>query len=202
MDLDERLDLSAQPTTTRSEALRADILEMVTSTEEKQRARRRKLGLTSGVLASVLTAGGGITVAAANGAFPALYNWMASEWRRHESAPHDAREIRMWLFGIARNVLSNHRRSGRRRVALADKLRGHLQQPVTPSDEDAVAVRDAVERLDPERRELVKLIHWEGFTVKEAATILGLNPSTARGWYASAKQELRTALCPAERAGI
>lgn len=65
-----------------------------------------------------------------------------------------------------------------------------------------MAVRDAVERLDPEQRELVKLIHWEGFSVKEAATILGLNPSTARGWYASAKQELRTALCPAERAEI
>lgn len=131
-----------------------------------------------------------------------LAETMLQAWRRRESAPRDATEIRMWLFGIARNVLANHRRSGRRRVALASKLRGHLNRSVTPSEEDALVVRDAVERLDPEQRELVKLINWEGFTVKEAATILGLNPSTARGWYASAKQELRTALCPAERAEI
>ncbi|MEZ5086009.1 MAG: hypothetical protein R2722_07075 [Tessaracoccus sp.] len=46
MDLDERLELSAPPTTRKTEALRADILEMVASTEEKQH-RRRRLGLTS-----------------------------------------------------------------------------------------------------------------------------------------------------------
>lgn len=78
MDLDERLEASAPPTTRQTEALRADILEMVASTEEKQH-RRRRLGLTSGVLAGLLIASGGITVAAANGTFPALYNWTAGD---------------------------------------------------------------------------------------------------------------------------
>lgn len=38
------------------------------------------------------------------------------------------------------------------------------------------AVRDAVLRLADARRELVMLIHWDGFTVVEAAEQLGLNP--------------------------
>lgn len=126
-----------------------------------------------------------------------LAETMLHAWRRHESAPAEDTEIRMWLFGIARNVLANHQRGRRRRVNLANKLRSHLQQPVTPSSEEALAVRDAVKRLRPEQRELITLVHWEGFTVTEAAAVLDLNPSTARGWYAAAKQELRASLSPA-----
>lgn len=125
-----------------------------------------------------------------------LAETMLQAWRRHDTAPREPTEIRMWLFGIARNVLANHERGRRRRVALAGKLRLHLRQPVEPSSEDSVAVRDAVSRLDPELRELVALVHWEGFAIAEAASILGLNPSTARGRYAAAKQQLRAALSP------
>jgi RNA polymerase sigma-70 factor (ECF subfamily) len=38
------------------------------------------------------------------------------------------------------------------------------------------------------------LIHWDGFSVVEAAELLGLNPSTARGRYAAARTALREAL--------
>ncbi len=38
------------------------------------------------------------------------------------------------------------------------------------------------------------LIHWDGFTIVEAAEILGLNPSTARSRYAAARELLRDAL--------
>lgn len=131
-----------------------------------------------------------------------LAETMLQAWRRHDAAPQDPTEIRMWLFGIARNVLSNHERGRRRRLNLAGKLRATLRQAVTPSAEDEVAVRDAVERLDPERRELIKLVHWDGFTVAEAAGILGLKASTARGWHASAKEELRASLSPTEPASV
>lgn len=52
-------------------------------------------------------------------------------------------------------------------------------------------------RLDDAHRELVMLIHWDGFTVVEAAELLGLNPSTARGRYSAARQTLRAALAEA-----
>jgi RNA polymerase sigma-70 factor (ECF subfamily) len=55
-------------------------------------------------------------------------------------------------------------------------------------------VRDAVLRLHNAQRELVMLVHWDGFTLVEAAEILRLNPSTARSRYAAAREVLRQAL--------
>ena len=55
-------------------------------------------------------------------------------------------------------------------------------------------MRDAVARLPKAQRDLVTLIHWEGFAILEAAQILGLNPSTARSRYSTARASLRAAL--------
>ena len=123
---------------------------------------------------------------------------MLTAWRRVEKMPADVERQRMWLFVIAANTLSNHRRTWQHRLALADRLRDHLAAS-TPASEfgDAHAVRDAVLRLHNAQRELVMLIHWDGFTIVEAAEILGLNPSTARSRYATAKESLRTALVEA-----
>ncbi len=121
---------------------------------------------------------------------------MLQAWRRHESIPlGDTTRQRMWLFTIAANVLANDRRSLRRRSALTDELRNHLAISSTahPMDE-ASAVRDAVLRLHYAHRELVMLIHWDGMTIVEAAELLGLNQSTARGRYAAARTSLREAL--------
>lgn len=115
-------------------------------------------------------------------------------WRRAESAPRDEREVRMWLFGIASRVLANHSRGRRRRAALADRLRLLLTEPLEPDAAEAIAVRDAVAGLDPKQAELVRLVHWDGFSITEAATLLGVNASTARGRYAAAKEELRARL--------
>lgn len=116
-------------------------------------------------------------------------------WRRQDRLPDDPTRQRMWLFTIAANLLANHRRSGRRKSALADRLRDQVAvTPTQPDFPEQSAVRDAVLRLHDAHRELVMLIHWDGFTVMEAAEVLGLNPSTARGRYAAARQTLREAL--------
>lgn len=123
---------------------------------------------------------------------------MLTAWRRVEKMPADAERQRMWLFVIAANTLSNHRRTWQHRVALADRLRAHLAASAPASEVgDALGVRDAVLRLHDAQRELVMLIHWDGFTIVEAAEILSVNPSTARSRYASAKEALRQALVEA-----
>ncbi|WP_255555955.1 RNA polymerase sigma factor [Tessaracoccus palaemonis] len=127
-----------------------------------------------------------------------LAETMLQAWRRLADAPAEATPLRMWLFGIARNVLANQRRGRRRRLALAAKLRSQFTVPITASPEDAVTVRAAIDNLGPDQRDLVTLVHWDGFTVAEAAEVLGVNPSTARSRYAAAKQQLREALQPAE----
>jgi len=119
-------------------------------------------------------------------------------WRRVDDLPEDPERARMWLFGIARGVLRNHHRGLQRRWALADRLRGHaaLSMAAPPADEH-LEVRDAIARLDPDLAEIVRLVHWDGFTLTDAAELVGVPASTARGRYQRAKEQLRVALDPA-----
>lgn len=128
-----------------------------------------------------------------------LSETMLQAWRRVDALPaEDPVRQRMWLFTIAANVLANHRRSVRRRNALAERVRDHITASLAAVDlSEAVAVRDAVLRLNAAQRELVMLIHWDGFTIVEAAELLGLNTSTARGRYAAARETLKNALSAA-----
>jgi RNA polymerase sigma factor (sigma-70 family) len=120
-------------------------------------------------------------------------------WRRLDDLPDEPERARMWLFGIARGVLLNHARGVHRRWALADRLRGHaaLAQATAPPADAHLDVRDAISRLEPDMAELVRLIHWDGFTITDAAHVMGVPASTARGRYQRAKELLRLALDPA-----
>ena len=123
---------------------------------------------------------------------------MLTVWKRIDTMPTEPEHQRRWLFVVAAHTLSNHRRSSRRRRDLTGRLRALLAEaPTTPDAQEAVAVRDAVLRLDDAHRELVTLVHWEGFTLVDAAEILGLNPSTARSRYAAARSTLRQSLADA-----
>jgi RNA polymerase sigma-70 factor (ECF subfamily) len=124
-----------------------------------------------------------------------LSDVLVQAWRRVDDAPLDPQRGRMWLFGIAHNVLSNHLRGTRRRSALTERLRLHLSTaPPDVDHSDAAAVRDAVQRLPQAQRELVMLVHWDGFSLREAADVLGVNPSTARSRYAAARGSLAASL--------
>lgn len=118
-------------------------------------------------------------------------------WRRLSDLPGDDERARMWLFATARNTLLNHQRGERRHHALADRLRNvtlAIHQPGPGEDDDVRDVRDAVNRLSPDLKELVTLVHWDGFSLAEAAEIIEIPASTARGRYAKARATLRAAL--------
>lgn len=120
---------------------------------------------------------------------------MVVAWRRVRELPEDAERARMWLFGVARGALLNHARGSRRRWALADRIRLQVRDDATTPPSDAGAdVRDAIARLDPDLAEIVRLVHWEGFTLAEVAEIIGVPASTARSRYQRAKVDLRAAL--------
>lgn len=126
----------------------------------------------------------------------ALAETLLQAWRRVDSLPEEPTLARMWLFRIASNALANHRRAGRRRQALADRLRANLTQSqvAVPDLAEQHAVRDAILRLPIQQREVVMLVHWDGLTLTETAQVLGINPSTARTRYATARRILRQAL--------
>jgi RNA polymerase sigma-70 factor (ECF subfamily) len=120
---------------------------------------------------------------------------MVVAWRRVRRLPSDPERARMWLFGVARGTLLNHARGERRRWALADRIRGQGASAASAPPADAGAeVRDAIARLDPDLAEIVRLVHWDGFRLTDAAELLGVPASTARGRYQRAKADLRAAL--------
>jgi RNA polymerase sigma-70 factor (ECF subfamily) len=121
-------------------------------------------------------------------------------WKKARSAPSTEIGGRMWLFTIARNTLLNARRATRRRLAATDRLRHELEQFNTVFEHDSTAtidVRGAVTQLPREQRELVELVHWDGFSIVDAAQIMGISESTARSRYATAKGRLRALLVAA-----
>ena len=132
----------------------------------------------------------------------ALAELMLAAWRRVDALPSSDEQSRMWLFGIARNVVANADRSERRRLTLTGKFRDALR--AAPLDvrsaDDGADVRDAIARLSQEQAELVRLIHWDGFSVAEAGALLSVSASTARSRYQRARADLRKmlSLCEAE----
>jgi DNA-directed RNA polymerase specialized sigma24 family protein len=55
-------------------------------------------------------------------------------WRRIDDVP-SGEETRLWLYGVVRRVLANHRRGLRRRSSLADRLRAELAPAPHPYEE-------------------------------------------------------------------
>ncbi|MFF8185641.1 RNA polymerase sigma factor [Microbacterium sp. NPDC016588] len=129
----------------------------------------------------------------------ALAEVMSTAWKRIDALPEPPTEARMWLFGVARNVLLHSQRGLSRRADLAERLRRVATLREAPGADTGSEVRDAISRLDDSQAELVRLIHWDGFAVAEAAQLLGIPASTARGRYQKAKEALREALSPVSK---
>lgn len=115
-------------------------------------------------------------------------------WRRIDDLPRDAEAARMWLFGVARNVLRNAARGELRRHRVADALRGVVAMTARHDHVEAIAMRDLVDRLDPDLAEVITLAHWEGLTLVQIGQVLGVPASTVRGRYRRAKAALRVQL--------
>lgn len=124
----------------------------------------------------------------------ALSDTLLVAWRRVADLPASGDEARAWLFGIARNTVLNSRRGRTRRVGLVARLRGHTpREDAAPADR-GVEVRDAIDRLDPDLAELVRLVHWDGLTLAEASRVLGQPATTVASRYRRAREQLRAAL--------
>ena len=119
-------------------------------------------------------------------------------WKRVDALPDDSTEARMWLFGIARLTYRQHLRGRRRHVALADALRENLSRHATDVidavDGRHLDLRAALATLPEIDREIVRLVHWDGFTLEQVAAHLGKPAGTIRSRYHRARARLRSAL--------
>jgi RNA polymerase sigma factor (sigma-70 family) len=118
-------------------------------------------------------------------------------WRRLDDVPAGG-AARLWLYGVARRVLANERRSARRREALVDRLAATLPATAFVAPDDGWSgvgrLRDALDRLPDADAELLRLVAWEGLTPSGAAAVFGIGPTTARVRLHRARARLRALL--------
>jgi RNA polymerase sigma factor (sigma-70 family) len=113
-------------------------------------------------------------------------------WRRLDAIPQgDA--ARLWLFGVARNLLrkgtTRHRVQGALVERLARELQSSALEPV--DDARADALRAAVAALPARQREVVLLTAWEGLTPKQVAMVTGTPVNVVRVRLHRARNRLK-----------
>lgn len=125
---------------------------------------------------------------------------LATAWSSVKRMPAEPESARMWLFGVARNVLRRHYRTRGRRDAAVTRLgQAILLAQATSSNDvddlsDKIEIRTALLTLPENLAELMRLIYWDDFSIEQAASHLGIPASTARSQHSKAKSLLRTAL--------
>lgn len=119
----------------------------------------------------------------------------AVAWRRFERIP-DPPDDRLWLFGVARRCLSDHRRSGERQLRLQTRLTNEpdaVPNPRYSTDVDPrlELVLSAMASLAPADREALQLVLWEEMTHAQAATILKCTPNAFEIRYRRARNAVK-----------
>jgi RNA polymerase sigma-70 factor (ECF subfamily) len=127
-------------------------------------------------------------------------------WRRMDDVP-DGDEALLWLYGVARNIVRNLRRTTRPRYRLASKMR-RTGTPVAP-DPGAEVVRradyqetlDCLATLREGDQEVLRLAAWEELKPAEIGQVIGVAPHAASARLGRARDRLAKAM-HMERAGV
>lgn len=104
-----------------------------------------------------------------------------------------------WLYRVVKHRALNAMRSAtrrRRREAEATVARLRVTGLAAADPLDALAVAEALERLDAERREVVVMRVWGGLSFEEIAEASNVSTSTAHRRYHEALDQMRQVLEP------
>jgi RNA polymerase sigma-70 factor (ECF subfamily) len=116
---------------------------------------------------------------------------------RHAAEFDPARgTLRTWLYGIARNALVDAERRRAARPQLAAIEPGESADPDEPLEQALLRwqIGLALERLTPEHRQAIELLHLRGLSVRETARRLGVPEGTVKSRCYYALQALRLTL--------
>ena len=96
-----------------------------------------------------------------------------------------------WLYRVVKRRALNATRSARRREAREREAFRRRLRASGPDPSSAIALADAVARLDEQRREAIVLRVWGGLTLAEVGRTLGVSTATAARRYEQGISELR-----------
>ncbi|MEU6712700.1 RNA polymerase sigma factor [Nonomuraea sp. NPDC046802] len=120
-------------------------------------------------------------------------------WRRVEALP-EGHSARLWLYGVARNVLANHRRGQARQRSRNVALDTDIADLYSRSPEGSIelnAIARVFRELSEDDRELISLIAWEGLDHGEVAKVLGCSRNAVRIRLYRARRRFSKALATA-----
>lgn len=105
-------------------------------------------------------------------------------WRRLDQIPGGDR-ARLWLFGVARNLLLKTARQARVRSALSDRLGAELRAASTDpaetvDDSSLTALGAALAELSEADRDILTLSAWEDLSPREIAAVIGSQANAVR----------------------
>ncbi|ABF40826.1 sigma-24, ECF subfamily [Candidatus Koribacter versatilis Ellin345] len=105
----------------------------------------------------------------------------------------DPGSLRPWLYSIVHGVAIDDLRRGNRREAVEspELETDDIAEPASFDADDARAIHDALDKLEPSHREVLTLFFLEGFTVSETAGIVGCAEGTVKSRLHYAKKALR-----------
>jgi RNA polymerase sigma-70 factor, ECF subfamily len=126
----------------------------------------------------------------------------AVAWRRRVHIP-TGKEARLWLFGVARNVIANQRRAAERRGRLHLRLVTSAAMPESyePSRRSEEVLWTALAALVEHDRELLLMRAWDELDVAEIAVILGISAATVSSRLYKARRRLTDELPGEIRSG-
>jgi RNA polymerase sigma-70 factor (ECF subfamily) len=120
-------------------------------------------------------------------------------WQHPEVADDSERSARAWLFTVARNMIIDESRSARfrREVSTLEDvgaLEGACPDEVNAAL-DRLLIGDALARLTPQHRAVVKRSYFWGWTTAQIANDLRIAEGTVKSRLHYALRALRLALC-------
>jgi RNA polymerase sigma-70 factor (ECF subfamily) len=117
-------------------------------------------------------------------------------WRHADQLGSDDRPLRPWLFTVAARLVVDDRRA---RGSRPQEVNGDLLELVPAGDRldrmlDHWQVMDALNTLSPVHRQAIVETYYRGYSVNEAAVVLGVPPGTVKSRAFYALRALRLAL--------
>lgn len=120
-------------------------------------------------------------------------------WQKLDRIPKGDR-ARLWLFGVARNLMMKGASRRRSASALVERLAGELRDaqpaPSPADDERRAALRRALATLPVRDREILTMTAWEGLTPRQIATVMGTSANVVRVRLHRARARLKRQLDP------
>lgn len=115
-------------------------------------------------------------------------------WRKLDRLP-PGDEGRLWLFGVARNVLRRGAQKRHSEHAVVRRLAGELGAAIAPNEsEGSPVLRRALARLPAPQREVILLTAWEELSPREIAVVTGAPVNLVRVRLHRARNRLQREL--------